>query len=317
MTALPFTLRRALPAFALGVGLALPACTKGGDARPVGATSAPREFNGDSAMSYVKQQLAFGPRVPGTPGWQKTGDWIVAKMKGAGATVTEQTWTHTLASGKTIPQRNVFARINPSATARVLYVTHWDTRPNADKDPDPANHTKPIPGANDGASGVALLIAVAEALKAKPSTWGVDLLFVDGEDYGTFSPDVDVLIGATYFASHLPSPDYKPVFGVLFDMIADADLGIPQELRSAQDAPEVVQRVWGKAKELGYEKYFKPDVLGYPITDDHFPLLKAGLKVIDVIDLDYDYHHAMGDDLSHISQASLQVVGDVAMALLR
>jgi hypothetical protein len=140
---------------------------------------------------------------------------------------------------------------------------------------------------------------------------------VDGEDWGTFSPDVDVLIGATYFASHLPSPDYKPLYGVLWDMIGDADLNIPQEMFSAQQAPEVVQRVWAKAKELGYEKTFLPDMRTYPITDDHYPLLKAGLRVIDVIDLDYDAHHTMADDIGRVSVKSLRIVGDVAMALLR
>ncbi len=291
------------------------ACSKGGDAQTV--VPAAREFNGDSALSYVRQQLAFGPRVPGTPGWLRTGDWIAAKLKANGAVVTEQKWTHTLATGKQIPLRNIFARFKPEATERILYVAHWDTRPRADSDPDPANHDKPIPGANDGASGVALLLAVADALQKVPPSMGVDLLFVDGEDYGTFGPDVDVLLGATYFAAHLPSPDYRPLFGVVWDMIGDADLNIPQEMYSAQKAPEVVQRVWAKAKELGYEQYFLPDMRTYPITDDHYPLIAAGLRVIDVIDLDYNVHHAMGDDIDRVSARSLQIVGDVAMALLR
>ena len=293
------------------------ACSTGGDAATVFKANKASEFNADSAMSYVRQQLAFGPRVPGTPGWQKTGDWMVARLKGTADTVTEQKWTHTLATGKQIPMRNILARFRPNATERVLYVTHWDTRPNADSDPLPENHAKPIPGANDGASGVALLLGVADALKKLPPTMGVDLLFVDGEDWGTFGPDVDVLIGATYFASHLPSPGYKPLFGVLWDMIGDADLNIPQEMFSAEQAPEVVQRVWAAAKELGYEKYFLPDMRTYPITDDHYPLLKAGLRVIDVIDLDYDAHHTMADDIGRVSAKSLKIVGDVAMALLR
>ncbi|MBM4193322.1 MAG: M28 family peptidase [Gemmatimonadetes bacterium] len=306
---------RLLGAFALLAAPAL-ACSGGGDAQAAGGARA-SEFNADSAMSYVRQQVAFGPRVPGTPGWQKTGDWIVAKVKAAGATVTEQKWQHTLATGKQIPQRNILARINPGVAGRILYVAHWDTRPNADRDLDPANHKSPIPGANDGASGVALLIAVAEALQKAPPAFGVDLLFVDGEDYGTFSPDVDVLIGSTYFAKNLPDPGYKPLFGVVWDMIGDADLNLPQEMYSAQNAPEVVQRVWAKAKELGYDKYFRPDMRDYTITDDHYPLIAAGLRVIDVIDIDYEWHHTMGDDLSKVSKASLQVVGDVAMALLR
>ncbi|MCX5756259.1 MAG: M28 family peptidase [Gemmatimonadetes bacterium] len=293
------------------------ACAKGGDAQAASGGRATSEFNADSAMSYVKQQVAFGPRVPGTPGWQKTGDWIVALLKANGATVTEQKWTHTLADKKQIPMRNIFARFKPEATERILYVTHWDTRPHADSDPAAENRSTPIPGANDGASGVALLLGVADALKKAPATFGVDLLFVDGEDYGTFGPDVDVLIGATYFAANLPSPGYKPLFGVLWDMIGDADLQLPQEMYSAQNAPEVVQRVWSTAKELGYEQYFKPDMRSYPITDDHYPLLKAGLRVVDVIDLDYDAHHTLADDIGRVSAKSLKIVGDVAMALLR
>jgi glutaminyl-peptide cyclotransferase len=313
------TTGRALAALSVFLPAAI-ACSTGGDAKTVDgapAAMAASEFNADSAMSYVRQQVEFGPRVPGTAGWQKTGDWIVAKLRGAGATVVEQKWNHTLSKGGTIPQRNIIGRFKPEAKDRILYVAHWDTRPNASSDPNPENQTKPIPGANDGGSGVALLLAVADALKKLPPQFGVDLLFVDGEDYGTFGPDVDVLIGATYFASHLPSPDYKPMFGVVWDMIGDADLNIPQEMYSAQNAPEVVQRVWAKAKDLGYDKYFLPDMRSYTITDDHYPLLKAGLRVIDVIDIDYDAHHTMSDTVDRVSAKSLKIVGDVAMALLR
>lgn len=310
---------RAFTALSLLLPAAI-ACSRGGDAKTVdgaSAATAASEFNADSAMSYVRQQVAFGPRVPGTPGWQKTGDWIVTRLRATADQVTEQKWTHTLSKGGTIPQRNILARFKPEAKDRILYLAHWDTRPRADSDPDVANHSKPIPGANDGASGVALLLAVADALKKAPPQFGVDLLFVDGEDYGTFSPDVDVLIGSTYFAAHLPSADYKPMFGVLWDMIGDTDLRIEQEQYSAQHSPEVVQRVWAKARDLGYDKYFVPDMRSYPITDDHYPLIKAGLRVIDVIDYPWDHHHTLADDVDKVSAKSLKIVGDVAMALLR
>jgi glutaminyl-peptide cyclotransferase len=308
---------------------AVTACGATSD-KPAAGTTAARtsnEFNADSAMSYVRQQLAFGPRVPGTAGAVKTGDWIVQRLRATADTVLEQKWTHTLATGKTLPMRNIFARFKPGAKDRILYLTHWDTRPVADSDPDPAKQGMPIPGANDGASGVALLLAVSDALKKLPPNVGVDLLFVDGEDWGTFTPDVDVLIGSSYFAVHLPSPEYRPLFGVLWDMIGDADLNIYQDVTSAQAAPEVVQKVWGTAKDLGYEKYFIP-VAKSPWTDDHVPLIKAGLRVIDVIDGDYgprdasgavttNYHHTMSDTIDHVSAKSLKIVGDVAMALLR
>jgi hypothetical protein len=140
---------------------------------------------------------------------------------------------------------------------------------------------------------------------------------VDGEDYGQFGPpDVDVLIGSTYFADHLPSPEYKPLFGVLWDMIGDSDLRIYQEMNSVAQAPEVVQRVWSKAEELGHGDVFVPEQR-YTVTDDHLPLLRAGLRVIDVIDLDYPSHHKPTDTLDKISAKSLSIVGEVAEALLR
>jgi Zn-dependent M28 family amino/carboxypeptidase len=309
--------------------LALAAVTACGatSEKPAAAARASNEFNADSAMSYIRQQLAFGPRVPGTEPARKTGDWIVAHLHATADTVLEQRWTHTLANGKPLPMRNIFARFKPNAKERILYVTHWDTRPVADMESDPVKAGMPIPGANDGASGVALLLAVSDALKKAPPGVGVDLLFVDGEDWGTFTPDVDVLIGATYFAEHLPSAGYRPLFGVLWDMIGDADLNIYQEVNSAQAAPEVVQKVWGLAKDMGYEKYFIPEAKE-PITDDHVPLIKAGLRVIDVIDIDYgprnasglvttSYHHTLDDTIDKVSSKSMKIVGDVAVALLR
>jgi len=198
-------------------------------------------FNADSAFSYTRQQVAFGPRVPGTPGAVKAGDWIVAMMKARADTVIEQRWTHKTLKGDSLPLRNILARFNPKATQRVLYITHWDTRPVADSDPVLGNRNTPILGANDGAAGVGLFVALGDALKKVPATVGVDLLFVDGEDYGTsFDPPyADVLLGSQYFANHLPTADYKPIYGVLWDMIGDAYLDITQEPNSVRAAPEV------------------------------------------------------------------------------
>ena len=307
-------LRTVLLAMPLTVLLA--ACSKG-DA-PAATTTA---FNADSALSYTRQQVAFGPRIPNSEAARKTGDWIVAKLRTTADTVVEQTWTHTTAKGEKLRLRNIFARFRPNEKNRVLYLTHWDTRAVADSDPDPANRTKPFDGANDGASGVGLLIAIADALKKSPPGVGVDLLFVDGEDWGDFGPpEVDVLMGSEYFAAHLPSADYKPLYGVLFDMIGDQDLKILQEGNSINAAPEVVQKVWRQAKDMGYESTFSAQATSY-ITDDHVPLIKAGLRVIDVIDLDYGpdgkWHHAVADRMEHVSAKSLKIVGDVALALLR
>lgn len=272
-------------------------------------------FSGEAALRYAGVQVAFGPRVPGTEAWRRGGDWIVAQMRVRADTVIEQRWTHQLANGGSIPMRNILARFRPTATDRVLYVTHWDSRPTADEESDPAKRKLPIPGANDGASGVGLFVALGDVLKKTPPNVGVDLLFVDGEDYGNFDKDTDVLIGSRYFVQHLPSPSYRPLFGVLWDMIGDKDLQIYQERNSLAQAPEVVSRVWEAAADLGHSDVFIPEPK-YAVVDDHIPFLKAGLHVIDVIDLDYPDHHKLSDTMDRISAESLGAVGDVAAALV-
>jgi glutaminyl-peptide cyclotransferase len=293
-----------------------------------GASRPKTAFDAEAAMRYTQAQVAFGPRVPGTVQATRAGDWIVTMMRQRADTVIEQRFTHRTLEGKELPLRNVLARFRPAATQRILYVTHWDTRPMADQDPVLGNRGEPILGANDGAAGVGLFVALGDALKKTPPNVGVDLLFVDGEDYGkSFDPPyADVLLGSQYFAGHLPSPDYRPMFGVLWDMIADKDLNIFQEARSASQAPEVVARVWAKAADFGYAKYFIPRV-DQEVTDDHVPLLNKGLRVIDVIDYDYgppaeggganpNYHHTLQDTIDKISVRSLQIVGDVALGLI-
>ena len=312
--------------------LALTACDKVRD-RFSGPKTA---FNGQAALGYAKAQVDFGPRAPGTPAHDKAADWIFAEMKKRTDSVSDQRWTQTTAKGQKLPMRNILARFNPTAKDRVLYITHWDTRPTADDDLNFGNKARPIIGANDGASGVGLFVALGDVFKATPPSYGVDLLFVDGEDWGGFDPDSsgaypDALFGSQYFASHPPSPGYTPLFGVLFDMIGDADLQIYQEANSVQRAPEVVSRVWKTAAELGYGNYFKTEV-GQAITDDHMPFLNKGYHVIDVLDIQYgplpsgynsgtsptvNYHHTMQDTMDKISAKSLQVVGDVAVTLVK
>lgn len=312
--------------------VALSGCTKLKD-RFSGPKTA---FDGQAALAYAKAQIDFGPRTPGTPAHDKAGDWITAEMKKRTDSVTDQRWTQTTASGAKLPMHNILARFNPAATQRVLYVTHWDTRPTADDDTNFGNKTRPILGANDGASGVGMFVALADVFKKTLPSVGVDLLFVDGEDWGSFTADStgaypDALFGSQYFATHLPSPGYKPLFGVLWDMIGDADLQIYQEANSVQGAPEVVTRVWQAAADLGYDNYFIKQG-GQEITDDHVPLLSKGLRVIDVLDIQYgplpssygpmtpaspNYHHTMQDTVDKISAKSLQIVGDVAVTLVK
>jgi Zn-dependent M28 family amino/carboxypeptidase len=237
-------------------------------------------------------------------------------MRARADTVIVQSFTHTTADGKKLPLRNILARFRPDLKERILYLTHWDSRPVSESAATDAEKKMPVPGANDGASGVGMFVALGDVLKRTKPTVGVDLLFTDGEDYGQFGPpEVDVLIGAKYFATHLPSPDYKPLFGVLWDMIGDKDLRIPYEMISFQQAPEVVARVWQTAADLGYANIFVQES-GGEVIDDHVPLLHAGLRVIDVIDLTYPPHHTPQDTMDKISAKSLTIVGDVATALV-
>ncbi len=279
---------------------------------------------GDSALAYVNAQVAFGPRVPGTPSHERAGDWIAAHLQSRCDTALVQRWTQGTTHGDSLPLRNFLGRFQPQLSNRVLYVAHWDTRPVAEKDPNVANRDQPIAGANDGASGVALLLAVADLLARTPPTVGVDLLFVDGEDYGDFSDPgmADVLLGSRHFAEHVPDSAYRPLFGVVWDMIGDRNLTVAREPLSMRGAPEVVELVWRTAEALGHGDVFVRRVTD-PILDDHVPLLQAGLHVIDVIDLDYrgpggqNYHHTLADTPDKVSANSLQVMVDVAMALVR
>jgi Zn-dependent M28 family amino/carboxypeptidase len=279
------------------------------------ADGAPPQFDAAASMGYIQTQLGFGPRIPGTPGHRQAGDWIVQQMRERADTVLVQEWTHLTADGDSLPMRNVFARFNPDAAQRILYLAHWDTRPLSDA-AGGSDRALPVPGANDGASGVALLIGVADALRQSRPNVGVDLLFVDGEDFGDFGSDTDVLIGSRFFAQHLPTPGYRPLFGVLWDMVGDANLRIYQEGYSVQRAPEIVSRVWQTAADLGYHNVFVPTG-GISVTDDHLPLLDAGLRVINVIDIDYPAHHTPRDTFDKVSRESMQIVGDVALALIR
>lgn len=277
-----------------------------------------REFDGPSAFKYIETQVAFGPRIPNTEAHAKMAAWLDSMLRTRSDTLVVQKWDHVTAKGDTLHLTNFIARFNPQATKRLLFLAHWDSRPTADN-PKKPQKDKPVPGANDGGSGVALLLGVADALRKDSTTLGVDLLFDDGEDYGDFEakPPNDVLIGARYYAANqLPGP--QPLYGVLWDMVAAKDLKIYQEGNSLVGAPEVVERVWDTARELGYATTFIPTP-NYTLIDDHLELQKVGIRAIDVVGFDYSetYWHTPDDTIDKVSAASLQIVGDVAVALVR
>ncbi len=284
------------------------------------SSEALQRFDAAQAMQWVRFQVAAGPRVPGMPGHKAIADWLERELKARADSVEVQAFTHVTASGRKLELANILARFRPADPNRILYVTHWDTRPVAENDPDPAKRSTPIPGANDGASGTAMQLELADALKQVPPSVGVDLLFVDGEDYGSFDDAdslKDVLIGSRYFAEHLPA-GYHPLFGVLWDMIGGFNQKIYQEGYSLDRAPEVVERVWRAAEDLGLQRMFSPLNGGY-ITDDHVPLLEKGIRIIDVIGFENyrEWHHTTQDTLDKVSEATLGQIGRLALALLR
>jgi hypothetical protein len=274
-----------------------------------------REFDGSSAFRYIETQVGFGPRIPGTEAHRRTAAWLDSLLRQRADTVISQSWTHVTAKGDSLPLTNIIARFNPAAGKRLLFLAHWDSRPTADS-PTSTDSTKPVPGANDGGSGVATLLGVADVLKRTPPSIGVDLLFVDGEDYGDFTATPkDVLIGSRYYASH-PVAGPQPLYAVLFDLVADKDLQIFEEGNSLVGAPEVVELVWDTAKDLGYAGTFVATPK-HTLIDDHLELQKVGIRAIDVVDFDYPSWHTKDDTLDKVSGASLQIVGDVAVALVR
>lgn len=284
------------------------------------ASPPPREFDGARALQYAATQVEFGPRIPGTDAHRRMGAWLDSMARARADSVIVQDWEHVTAKGVRLPLRNVLMRFNPAATERVLFLAHWDTRPMADKALDAADQARPVPGANDGASGVAVLLGMADALRqAPPTTVGVDLLFVDGEDFGSFEDTTETLLGARYYARHLP-PGGMPRFAVLLDMIGDRDLRITQEGNSLLGAPEIVEKVWKVAKAAGHGDIFVQEA-GLTVVDDHVPLQQVGIRAIDVIDFSYGSNntlwHTPDDTIDKLGASSLQAVGDVMMLVIR
>ena len=277
-------------------------------------TSGPvRSFDGPAAYRAVEAQVAFGPRIPGTPGHAAEAAWLDSLLRPLADSLLVQAWTHVTATGDSLPMRNFVARFNPGASERLLFLAHWDTRPRADG-PTSRDSSAAVPGANDGASGTAVLLGVAAALHRAPPAVGVDLLFVDGEDYGVFAAEADVLIGSKYYAAHLP-PGPPPLYAVLFDMVGDRDLQIYQEGNSLTGAPEVVGLVWKVAAKAGHGSVFIATPR-HTLTDDHVSLQARGIRAIDVVDFDYPYWHTKDDTADKVSPQSLAVVGEVALALV-
>lgn len=267
-------------------------------------------FSGRNAHNLLRRQVEFGPRVAGKAGHAAQLAWMTRHLAERADSVFTQSFDHTDSEGRTLRMSNLFARFNAGARDRILLVAHWDTRPTADM--DSVRQREPIAGANDGASGTAVLLELASVLSSHSPPIGVDILLVDGEDYGP--GERDMYLGAKYFAAHQPQ-NFRPLYGILLDMVGDRDPRYPIEGNSAELAPEVVDRVWSVAEQIGLGSMF-PRTEGTRITDDHIPLNEAGIRTINIIDFDYDHWHTHGDVVENTSPQGLEAVGKVLTALI-
>ena len=288
------------------------------------------EFCEDSAMNHIQTQCDFGPRVMGTESARLCGDFIASCFRRYGATVTEQECIVTLYDGTQLPARNIIASINPESLDRILFCAHWDSRPWADNDPDEANHRKPVPAANDGASGVAVLLELCRLIQQQPVRTGIDFVCFDAEDAGTPEWDEDPAdgretwcLGSAYWAQQAREANYKARYGVLLDMVGGRGCTFAREQVSRQYAEPVVELIWHLAIQLGYGHYFPLTDGGY-LIDDHVNVNRiARIPCLDIVPYFTDgpsnfgpTWHTLQDTPENIDPNVLKAVGQTLTQLI-
>ncbi len=292
---------------ALVCGLFAACCHSANLSRALGSVNERRAFG------YLTAQTAFGPRNPGSRGHAACRDYLVRQLNALTDTVELQHFQPIDSHGnRTPPMTNIIGRIAPHRNRRYLLCAHWDTRPRADHDSDPRRRNLPILGANDGASGVAVLLEIATVLKQVSPPVGIDIVFFDGEDYGEEGRLEDYFLGSREFARRWNGQKHE--MAILVDMVGDRNLQLPVEAFSWQAAPAVVDRVWGAAERLGERAFIRS--MGVEIHDDHVPLIEAGWRAIDVIDFSYPYWHTHADTPDKCSPQSLGSVARVLLATI-
>jgi hypothetical protein len=287
------------------------------------------DFNGDSAYESVKAQLAFGPRVPNTPAHTKCAAYLISKLKTYTTEVIVQKGTIRAYNDTPLNFQNIIASWKPEINNRILLCAHWDSRPYADHDPDPKNRRKPVDAANDGASGVGVLMEVARHLSLVNPAVGVDIILFDLEDYGP--PQDQIMnnadeqwgLGSQYWAENPHKPDYFARYGILLDMVGARNATFLMEAFSMQYAADIVKSVWSTANRIGYSSWFVYEQGGY-ITDDHVPINRIrNIPTIDIIHLDkntesgfYPFWHTTGDTFDKIDKNTLKVVGQTLLTVI-
>lgn len=278
-------------------------------------------FNADSAYQYVKAQVEFGPRVPNTTAHVACGNYLAAMLAQFGATVTNQYTNLSAFNGTLLKARNIIGSYNPENKKRIAIFSHWDSRPWADADPDKKNHHKPILGANDGASGVGVMLEIARQIQQQQPELGIDLIFLDAEDYGDPGADESWGLGAQYWARNPHVEGYTARFGILLDMVGAKNATFRYEGYSQEKAPNINQKVWNAAASLDYGRYFIKEE-GGRVTDDHtFINDFAHIPTIDIIHTEangefYKNWHTIKDDMEGIDRATLGAVGQTLLQVI-
>ena len=289
-------------------------------------------FVADNAMNYIQRQCALGPRVPGTQGWQRCGDSIAAWFRNFGLEVSEQNTKVRGFRGVVLPCRNISAHLNPEATERILLCAHWDSRPWADNDPNLVNHNKPVLAANDGASGVAVMIELARLLSSdKEFKTGIDFVCFDVEDYGTPQWAYDSkqteestwCLGSKAWCEQAASQGYQARYGVLFDMVGGRGSTFSKELVSQYYANSVVEKLWNIAQQLGYGQFF-PLREGSTLVDDHVNVNQiTHIPCIDIVPFHEDgpspfgpTWHTVNDTPENIDPYVLEAVGQSVLQMI-
>ncbi len=269
-------------------------------------------FNADSAFEHLEKQCELGVRYPGSDGIELCRDYIVNELTRYNAEIELQKFDVVVNEEK-IDGVNILASFYPQMSRRILLGAHYDTRPWADKEEDLTLHNTPILGANDAASGVAVLLELAEIISAQqPQQFGIDMVFFDLEDMGAYGDNESWCLGSSYFADNFTDP--KPEKAIVIDMIGDADLSINMEHSSYHNSPNLVKEVWDIADQLGFNE-FKTRITNR-IYDDHYPLIAAGINAIVIIDFEYPFWHTLEDTPDKCSPQSLGVVGQTMVNLI-
>ncbi len=282
------------------------------------------EFLSDSAYSYIEKQVSFGPRVPNTYGHVKTKEFLMNKLRDfAGNNAVYAQEFSEEGYGETLEMANIIASFNPTAQDRIMLFAHWDTRPRADM--DTSRTSEYILGADDGGSGVGVLIELARIFSEKVPPVGVDIILFDGEDYGTQGDLGKYFLGSRYWSKNPPVPGYRPRFGILLDMVGARNAAFPKEEYSRIYAPNLVNEVWGIAAEKGYSDIFLNEP-GSGVLDDHWVVSEnTGIPTINIINYSVGedgntefapHWHTHEDNMSVIDKSSLQIVGEVLLELI-